>query len=172
MFQISHTQNRVNHDTQGGKREKGGFSRVGNITLHCIIPRRSPVGLAVSPDIMTIRGTNERRKEERKREEDDDALEKRSARRRRRARKRPLSSIHPIPTSIASCFERKPRRSRKANDSACITIGQTRLNSRREEDEVITSISGRNENIPLLLLSSLLQVGSFACLGPYSFHLR
>ena len=63
-------------------------------------------------------------------------------------------SIPPIPTSIASCFERKPRRSRKANDSACITIGQTRLNSRREEDEVITSISGRNENISLLPASS------------------
>ena len=62
----------------------------------------------------------------------------------------PYHPSHPIPTSIASCFERKPRRrSRKANDSACITIGQTRLNSRREEDEVITSISGRNENIPL-----------------------
>ena len=37
-------------------------------------------------------------------------------------------------------------------------------------EEVITSIPRRNENILLRLL--LLQVGSFACLGPYSSSAR
>ena len=68
--------NQVDHDSQDGRGEEGGASKVGNIILSCIIQRRSPVGVAVSSDIMTIRGTKERRKKE---EDDDDAVEKRSA---------------------------------------------------------------------------------------------
>ena len=47
-----------------GEEEEGISSKVGNIILSCIIHRLSAVGVAVSPDIMTIRGTKERTKKE------------------------------------------------------------------------------------------------------------
>ena len=116
--------NQVDHDSQDGRGEEGGSSKVGNIILSCIIQRRSPVGVAVSSDIMTIRGTKERKRK--KEEEDDDAVEKRSAQ--GNAPYHP--SIHPShpkddvdrprspPHVLRENHEGGRSRCRKANDSA------------------------------------------------------